>query len=370
MNLNTSSIHFFALAIWLFGSTSYAEGKTGDISPGSSCTTNSEQTTGVNESGYVQIGGIKQWITIKGENCLNPIVLLLHGGPGNPLSLYHESLFQNWESEFTIVHWDQRGSGKTYEANQELGELTIDRLENTKLDTDLLVSDGLEVTDYIRKKFKREKIIISGTSWGSVLAVKMAFTAPDRYLFYVGLSQLVNYQKNMKESYDLVKSTAIEKQDQAAIDILNSIGAPPWTSPRSFGKLRRIIRAYENDVVSKHPEFIIDKQYLSEKTRAAYFAGEEFSFVKFVGLSGDGMAQKVALDECCAEFKIPIYIIQGEKDLLTTPKVTKEFFDRIKAPSKEYVQLRQSGHDPNVSMLDKQLDILNAGIKTLVNKQL
>ncbi len=235
---------------WFFSAKSYAEVREDDISPVLSCNSKNEQQMRLSESQYVLIGGIKQWVTINGESCLNPIVLVVHGGPGNPLSLYHESLFQAWEDEFTIVHWDQRGAGKTYEANQTVGELTPERLTNTKLSMALLVSDGLEVTDYIRKKFGQDKIIISGTSWGSVLALKMVYTTPDKYYFYVGLSQLVNYRNNMKESYSLVKSLAIEKQDQAALDVLSSIGSPPWNNPRSFGKLRRIIRAYETEVVS------------------------------------------------------------------------------------------------------------------------
>ncbi len=77
------------------------------------------------------------------------------------------------------------------------------------------------------------------------------------------------------------------------------------------------------------------------------------------------MAQKISLDECCTEFKIPIYLIQGENDLLTTPKVSKDFFERIKAPSKEYIPLKRSGHDPNIAMLDKQLHVLKVGLGNL-----
>ena len=181
---------------------------------------------------------------------------------------------------------------------------------------------------------------------------------------------MVNHQNNTKESYELVKSMAAEKQDHTAINLLDNIGSPPWTNPRSFGKLRRIIRAYEGDVVSDYLMLEIGQDYRSKETRAAYFAGEEFSFVKFVGFNADGMAQKIALDRCCINFKIPFYLLQGKNDLLTTPNVTKDYFQKITAPSKEYILIDRSGHDPNLRMLEKQFDILKNGFVALVDKYL
>ncbi len=352
------------MIIGLFSAQSYADVQKSNatVQP---CNSKIPTEKAINQSQYVLIGGIKQWITIKGKNCLNPIVLIVHGGPGNPLSLYHDSLHKDWENEFTIVHWDQRGSGKTYQANQETGELTLEQLEKEKLNIELLVSDGHEITDYISNTLRQDKIIITGSSWGSSLALKMAYMAPDKYQFYVGLSQLVNYQKNMKESYDLVKTLAVKKQDMTALDTLSKIGSPPWYNPRSFGKLRRIIRAYESEVVEAPAVLKIGKEYNTDKVRAAYFSGEEFSFVKFVGLDNNGMAQKIALDECCTQLKIPIYIIQGENDLLTTAKVTESFFDKIKAPSKKYFLIKHSAHDPNIKMLEKQLSVLKTGMQAV-----
>lgn len=85
----------------------------------------------------------------------------------------------------------------------------------------------------------------------------MAFIAPEKYHFYVGVSQLVNYHKNINESYRLVKSIATKKADENALNVLNSISSPPWDSPRSFGKLRKIIRRYENEVVGEQPTFTL-----------------------------------------------------------------------------------------------------------------
>lgn len=354
---------------WAFSSISYAEAAKSDAHYNAFCDTKNINKIGFNESHYVEIGGIKQWVSIRGSSCKNPVVLFVHGGPGNPMSLYHRSLFQSWEKEFTIVHWDQRGSGKTYEANQEMGELTIEKLNKTELNIEILVSDGLEVTDYVGKILDKNKVIITGISWGSFLAVKMISAAPEKYSFYVGLSQLVNYRINTKKSYDIVKLKAIEKQDLTTIDLLDSIGSPPWTDPKSFGRLRKAVRLYENEIVSKFPDYIIDEDYNSEKTRFAYVAGEEFSFLKFVGLKGQGMANEIALDKCCSVIGMPIYLIQGENDLLTHHEVTEEYFESIKAPSKKYILLEQSGHSLNEKILETQFHILKSGINRLKNER-
>ncbi len=111
----------------------------------------------VNETGYVTVGGIRQWVTIEGQDCANPVVLIVHGGPGNPHTPFAHNLFGNWAKEFTMVQWDQRGSGKTY-AESKSGEgevLTMERL----------VKDGVEIARYATQRLGKLKVILMGGSW-------------------------------------------------------------------------------------------------------------------------------------------------------------------------------------------------------------
>lgn len=334
-----------------------------------SCQPKSNKKHQLNEAQYVLIGGVQQWVTIKGKNCSNPIVLMVHGGPGHPLSLYHDSLFKDFEENFTIVHWDQRGSGRTYQAQFETGKLSLEKITNQNLSVDLLVRDGLEVSDYIRNRLGQEKVVISGSSWGSFLATRMVHSAPNKFHFYVGLSQLVNGHNNYTESYKKVKTIALERDDKATLDILNRIGPPNWSNPASFGKLRRIISRYESETTSSPLQWKIANEYLSETSAPTYIFAKEFSFLKFIGLDGDGMIHDIALNECCTHLEIPVYLIQGQKDLLTVPAVTKRYFDEIKAPEKKYIQIENSGHDANVDMLKIQLDTLNVGAAKFIKEK-
>jgi len=327
------------------------------------CSMAHKASSEINEAGYVDIGGIKQWITIRGKSCSNPVVLFVHGGPGNPMSLFSEFLYKEWEDKFTIVQWDQRGAGKTYEANQAAGEITNEILNESPLTLSLMVNDGLLVTDFLRKKMDKKSIIITGSSWGSVLAVKMISEKPELFKFYVGLSQLVNYNRNLLNSYENVINRVRKSEDQPSIKILEAIGSPPWKDPRSFGKLRKIINNLEATSTVDPIVLTAGNEYKSEQYKAAYTSGEDFSFIKFEGLDGNGMAQNIELDKTDFKFKIPIYIIQGAEDLLTSEAVTEKYFKSIKAPYKKFVVVPKSGHDPNNRMLKAQLLSLQEGAK-------
>lgn len=129
---------------------------------------------GVDEEDFVQIGGIKQWVTIRGEDRANPVLLIVGGtqvdGPGAILSPYIRT-FQPWEKTFTVVQWDPRGAGKTFVANGGTvgSDLTIDRL----------VQDGLALSDHLRARLGKRKIVLLGVNFGSTLAVKMIQREPE-----------------------------------------------------------------------------------------------------------------------------------------------------------------------------------------------
>ncbi len=313
----------------------------------------------VHESGLVQIGGIRQWITIEGQDCANPIVLIVHGGPGNPNTPFAHNLFGSWTRNFTVVQWDQRGSGKTYAASTPA--------ESDTLTMGQLTQDGIEVARYAAQRLGKRKVILMGGSWGSALAVNMALAAPELFHAYVGTAQLVNYQDDMAASFRNTLKLAQAAGDADAIGKLEKIGPPPWLNPRNFGILRRLTRKYEAMRTEPAPKdwFSFAAEYDTPEYRAAYEAGEDYSFLQFVGLAGDGMGPKIDLAKLGTRFAMPVFLLQGEEDLVTPREVSQPYFNSISAPVKEFLPLPRTGHDPNATMIDAQFRVLTSRVRAM-----
>ena len=304
------------------------------------------------EDAYATIGGIAQWVTIAGQSCANPVVLFVHGGPGNPLSPYSSTIYGSWEKDFTLAQWDQRGAGRTFGRNPASAD--------QKLTVEQMTRDGIEVAEHLLRRLGKRKLILVASSWGSVLGVHMAKARPDLFDAYVGIGQLVSYRDNQSASYRKVLDLARAAGDSATVEKVEALGPPPWSNPRNFGILRRSTRTYEAKTSAAAPEswWKPSPLYATAEALAAYEAGEEYSYLQFVGTNGDGMLSTVDLPSLGPEFGVPVYLIQGSEDLVTTPDVAKHYFDSIRAPAKRYILLRETGHDPNSAMLDALLEVL------------
>ena len=310
----------------------------------------------VSQDSFVPIGGIEQWVTVRGTSCANPVVLFLHGGPGNPLSPYGEAIYQDWEKDFTVVQWDQRGSGRTFARNPATAKDT--------LSIERMTRDGIEVAQHLARRFGQKKIYLVGGSWGSVLGVHMAKTRPDLFRAYVGVGQLVSYRHNQSASYARVLKLARSAGDKALLERIEALGPPPWTNPRSFGILRRATRVFEGKTSLSAPEYwwVPAEAYATKQAEADYEAGEEYSYIQFVGMKGQGMFSRVDLNTLGRRFEVPMYFIQGAEDLVTTPDVARAFFDRLSAPRKDFVLLERTGHDPNALSVDAVRRILKTDV--------
>ena len=324
--------------------------------PGIAC---ASATSKVDERGFVPVGGIAQWVTVKGDSCANPIILFIHGGPGNPLSPYSDAVYGAWAKDFTIVQWDQRGAGMTYGRSTPAPDaaLTLKQMSD----------DGAEVAAYLAQRFGKKKVILWGSSWGSILAVHMAKAHPELFYAYLGTAQMVSYRDNQAASYARLLGVARAANDTASLAVLDSVGAPPWTDPRSFGKVRRVVRKFEAKVTTPPPGawWKPTADYTTPKALADYEAGEDYSFLNFVGMKGDGMFSQVDLPKLGTDFAIPVFFVIGAQDLLATPDVAQRYYDSLKAPQKHMVMLERAGHDPNQDVVDAEYRMLKERILPL-----
>ncbi len=315
----------------------------------------------IDEESFVPIGGIAQWVTIKGSSCANPVILIVHGGPGNPNTPFANALYGAWEKDFTIVQWDQRGAGMTFGKNKPA--------EDDKLTLELMRDDGLAVASYVQAHLGKRKLILMGGSWSSILGVYMVKAQPDLFYAYIGSSHMVGYIQNQSTTYASLMALARTAGDTDSVDKLEALGAPPWTNPRNFGIMRRVDRKYEALRTDPAPKawWDLTPAYTTPKAQADYEGGEDYSFLQFVGLKGDGMFAQVDLPKLGPRFELPFFMIQGAEDLLTLPAISRRYFDSISAPQKEFVLVPRAGHDPNVPLLNAQFKVLKERVLPLVN---
>lgn len=308
----------------------------------------------------MSLGGIEQWVTITGRRCGNPVLLFLHGGPGNPLSPYADALFATWENDFTLVQWDQRGAGRTFGRNppRDGVPLTVARMSD----------DGIALAEYLTQRIGQPKVVVIGGSWGSILAVHMVKARPDLFHAYVGFSQVVASTKNQAATYTRLLSLSRQAGDTPTIESLEAMGPPPWTNPRHPGVVRRATRQYEARVTDPAPEHWWRRAPAADTAvlRAQEEQGEEYSYLQFIGLEGDGMFRHVDLPALGTHLEVPVFIVQGAEDLVTTAEVTRAYFETIEAPEKALVTLPRTGHDPNERMLAAIRTLLVDRVRPLV----
>jgi len=312
----------------------------------------------VKEEMFVRIGGIDQWITIRGADRNNPVVLFLHGGPGDAWSPLADAMFQGWEKDLTLVQWDQRGAGRTYGKSGPSIEptMTVERM----------AQDGVEVAEFLTKHLDKKKIIIVGGSWGSILGIHMSHARPDLFYAYVGLAQIVNERKNLSASYARVLELARASGDQQAITALTALGPPPWDSLSKWPVYRKWERAYQAKLVTAPPApDTLSPAYASPQEQAQYEAAEDFCFEHFWGLKMSGPLQDVDLPALGMNFAIPIFILQGQADLTAMPELAKAYFDSIKAPRKQFLLVPGTGHEPSAPQLNLTLKVLIEQIRPL-----
>jgi pimeloyl-ACP methyl ester carboxylesterase len=313
------------------------------------------------EEKFILINGIEQWVSIKG-NTTKPVILFLHGGPGSPMSPYADAVYGPWEKDFILVQWDQRGSGRTYGRNAP-AELTPEYLRANPLTVEQITNDGIALTEYLLKRLGKQKIFLLGSSWGSVPGIKMAAKRPDLFAAYVGHAQIVNPTVDFVETYKKMISKADEAKDSISLEVLKSIGAPPYAAARNAGKLLRIIKKYEQLASKPAPAewFVIAGPFSNEKDAQHRGDGDDYSFVNYVGddrLQVAPMTSTINFIRDHLRFEIPVYFVQGEEDILTPQEVTHDYFNKLAAPKKEYILVADAGHGFNEDVIETEYKLL------------
>jgi len=291
------------------------------------------QPGGIREEQFVTIGGIEQWVTIRGQDRSNPVLLILHGGPGSPYSPFNSWLGE-WEHSFTVVQWDQRGGGKTFQKNGEAG--------TGPLSFEKLASDGIELVEHLCARLGHKKIVLLGSSVGSFIGLLMIRHHPELFYAYVGTDQ--TGPGGPEASYALTREAAQRVGDKKGLAALRAMGDNPsaWTYPQYLRMNKSAIHASKsvphmvNDLML--PALLFAPDYKISDIQAVqkgmeYSAKQLFEEMKTFDFDALGYS-----------FDLPFFVFQGERDIITPAATAKAYVAHIHAPQKAFVPLKDAGH--------------------------
>ena len=311
----------------------------------------------------VLLGGLKQTIHIWGSKAENPVVLFLHGGPGVPNRHGMAKNHMDLTNDFTIVAWDQRGTGGSYFGCAP-ETLTLDQL----------VSDCAELLNYLCETLGKKKIFLLGASWGTELGTFVCHRYPDKVAGYIGYGQVVNGIENENVSYAYTLQKAKEAGCAEDIAELERIGPPVdgQYKPVFEGLMaqRRLLKKYGGHSTKK----------------GGYFSGTVLPILTSPELSmkekiGTAKGYKVCLAQMwptivhydflkdCNCFAMPYYIFQGRKDNNTPASLVQEFYDAIQAPDKDLVWFENSAHGPMGEEPEKFKRLMREKFLTIAGKE-
>lgn len=292
----------------------------------------------------VDLNARSEWISIRGQNKNNPVLLFLAGGPGGSQMAAVRHELSELEKHFVVVVWDQPGSGKSYSTGNE--NLTV----NT------YIEDGLALTEYLRNRFNHEKIYLVGESWGSALAVFLASKSPDYYHAVIGTGQMVDFLETENLDYDKAIEIAIEKGDNDKINKLKENGRPPYYGSDVTWKSAEYLN-YLSSYMNSNPKI----QNSGYQTFRDIFSSEYSILDKINYLRGIvntfnyvyPQLYDIDLRTDYSKINVPIYFFLGRHDINAPISLVENYLNVLEAPHKEIIWFENSGHSPWINESDR-----------------
>jgi len=299
---------------------------------------------GINSLEKLELGGAEQWILIRGWDRKKPLLLFLHGGPGFP-EMPFAHLNAELEKEFVVIHWDQRGAGKSYPVSHD------------SLDVEQFVGDACELTSLLLRRFRAPKLLLVGHSWGSLVGALTAAREPDKLFAYIGISQFADAPESERMMYRFALEQAQQTWNKKATRQLTGIGQPPYQSMRDFRTMKNWVGTFgERD----HP--------MMSRWRFARFAlaSPVYSWRDLLNL---GLGARTSFEELWREvfykvnlfrdaprLNVPVYFLEGRHDRVVTVSsaMAERYFNSLDAPrGKQLIWFDNSGHWPQLEEPEK-----------------
>jgi pimeloyl-ACP methyl ester carboxylesterase len=283
----------------------------------------------------VEIGGMEQWIMIRGEDQSNPVLLWLHGGPGSAQMPVHRAFNKKLENEFVVVHWDQRGAGKSNHRGFSEETMTLNRF----------TEDVHELTQYLIDRFEQEKIFLLGHSWGSQLGILTVQRNPDDYHAFISVAQVVHPQRAEEISYDWLKQQVEQHGSRRQKRKLEKLGPLLYDEHDRYVTFAKIKDSFGGsmDVGMRRLAWIS-------------FGAREYTvsdYVKWLHGANRGSGpmweelRNFDLFRDIPALGLPVWFIIGSNDYNTPAVLVEEYYEFVDAPrGKELIIMDGTAHTP------------------------
>ena len=302
----------------------------------------------------VEIGGVEQMLWFRGVSSDHPALVLLHGGPGASESALFRHYNSELEEHFLVVYWEQRGAGRSFDADIPPDTMTIERF----------VADLDEVVDVVQKRFDKEKVVLLGHSWGTALGALYAHEHPEKVAAYVGVGQVANMPVGETRSYEFALAEAEARKNQKAITELERIGSPPHTVDEMLTSRKWVERfggSFYGDLFTGGLIWAaLQTDEASWWDLVLFGRGNQFSLRSLWP-----EFRTFALDERYLTFEVPVFFLEGRHDWQVPAVVAEGYFGKLDAPVKKLFWF-ESGHNPPFEAPDRFNRVLIEEVLPLV----
>lgn len=301
----------------------------------------------------VELNGSRQWVSIRGRDVNNPVLVFLSGGPGGseiPSTRLH---LAELEEHFVVVNWDQPGAAKSFFAVPKR-ELTPQRY----------IDDGRALAELMRERFDEEKVFLMGESWGTILGVWLVRDYPELFHAFISSGQMVNTTEDDVMGYELALRIVEERGDAAKLEQLRRNGPPPYTT----GNLSLTYQSYLGvltDYMSERAHGVgpgADADILTDALREPeYGLADKVNWLLGLMTVFNRVYPQIAdLDFVtqAAKLEVPIYFMVGRHDVNAMTSLVEAYYAALAAPHKELIWFEESGHPPLYSEAAKTVDVV------------
>lgn len=305
----------------------------------------------ISEKVFITIGGVKQGMFIRGKNADNPVILYLHGGM--PDYFLTKKYPTGLEDNFTIVWWEQRGSGLSYNPAIPKETMTLDQM----------ISDSKELTIYLLKRFRKEKIYLMGHSGGTFIGIQLAARSPELFHAYIGVAQMSYQLKSEVLAYEYMLKKFRENGNQKLVRRLEA--APVSITEGVSDAYRRLRDPAMHSLgigTTRDMRSVISGIFLPSLLCQEYTLSEKINLWR--GKSSSGISilwdemTATNLSEKVPELQIPVYFFEGIYDYTCSYTEAKSYFDKLKAPVKGFYSFKESAHSPLFEEPERMKQIL------------